>query len=78
MEPQQKLQLLLTPELLEEAKGWILDCKESFRDIEAREDLDEMTQAEIEEGLEVHYSGGLKQFILNSGGNLEYLLPRSL
>ena len=62
-QPKQERRLLLTPALLEEAKGWILDCKESFRDIDTREDVDELTQAEIEAGLEIHYSGGLKQFI---------------
>lgn len=62
-QPKEERQLLLTPALLEEAKGWILDCKESFRDIDARADLDEMTQVEIEEGLDFHYSGGLIAFI---------------
>lgn len=62
-QPKEEQKLLLTPALLKEAKGWILDCKGEFRDIECREDVEELTQDEIETGLEIHYSGGLQGFI---------------
>jgi len=66
MKQQKKLQL--SPELLQEARGWILDCKGDWRDIHSKEDVNSLTQAEIEAGLEVHYSGGLQGFIANCGG----------
>lgn len=45
---------------LEEAKNWILDCL--WLDITCQKDLDELSIQEIEEGIDLHYAGGIDGF----------------
>lgn len=52
--------LKLTPEEIEEAKAWILDCE--WRDIHCEDDLKELSDYEIEMGIEKHFNGGLEEF----------------
>jgi hypothetical protein len=53
----------LTPEEIEEAKNWILDCQ--WLDIQFDDDLDNLSNEEIEQGIDKHYDGGLEQFKRN-------------
>jgi hypothetical protein len=45
-----------------EARAWIRDC--SWRD--EAEDLEDLTDEEVERGIVRHYDGGWIQFLLNS------------
>jgi hypothetical protein len=47
----------LTPELLQEARGWISDCVGTWRDIHSNVDIEALTQEEISEWIEIHPNG---------------------
>lgn len=51
------------PLLIHEMRSWIKDC--SWPDID-EDDVDEMDEQEILEGVERHYSGGIDQFIVDA------------
>jgi hypothetical protein len=50
----------LTKEELKLAREWVLDCQ--WRDIESEDDLNELSDAQIERGIKKHFSGGITEF----------------
>ena len=54
----------LTSEQLIEARDWIKDCK--WEDIYCDEDVDEMSDAQVEAGIAKYYDGGIQAFIQSS------------
>jgi hypothetical protein len=55
--------LILTPAQLEEAREWVSDCE--WRERFDADEISELTAEQIERGLEQHYAGGRRQFILD-------------
>jgi hypothetical protein len=55
--------MMLTQKEIEEAKAWILDCQ--WLDIHSEDDLDDLSNEEIEQGIDKHFDGGLEQFKRN-------------
>ncbi|MFM7440361.1 MAG: hypothetical protein ACKO2V_17485 [Snowella sp.] len=55
--------MMLTQEEIEEAKAWILDCQ--WLDIHSEDDLDDLSNEEIEKGIDKHFDGGIEQFKRN-------------
>jgi len=45
--------MMLTQEEIEEAKAWILDCQ--WLDIHSEDDLDDLSNEEIEKGIDKHF-----------------------
>jgi hypothetical protein len=54
------VKVMLTEKEIEEAKAWILDCE--WFDIHSEDDLSDLSNIEIEKGIDKHYDGGLEQF----------------
>lgn len=52
----------MNSEQLSQARDWIKECIPCFRDLESEEDVDELTDAEVERGIEKHYDGGIAAF----------------
>lgn len=52
--------LKLTQEEIEEAKAWINDCQ--WRDIGVYLDVEDLSNEEIERGIDKHFNGGLEEF----------------
>lgn len=59
MSPHLPAGLVVTEQVIREARGWVGDCV--WR--EEPEELAELPDAEILAGLDRHYAGGLAQFI---------------
>lgn len=55
--------LIFTPVQLEEARGWIGGCV--WRDIQDAAAIDALTPRQVEQGIERHYTGGRRQFIID-------------
>lgn len=53
----------LPTELIKAAKEWIKDCQ--WGDLDS-DDVDELSDVEVENGVNRHYDGGIKQFIKDS------------
>ncbi|AFZ27236.1 hypothetical protein Cylst_5200 [Cylindrospermum stagnale PCC 7417] len=51
--------LKLSPQLIKAAKEWIADC--TWRDI-TEDDIELLSDEEIERGIQRHYSGGIEAF----------------
>jgi hypothetical protein len=49
-------------ELIAEAREWVADCMW----VEDPEDLDDLTDDEIQRGVNRHYDGGWRQFVSNT------------
>lgn len=52
---------LLTPEELEHARDWLKECCCTFRDLD-EEDVDDLTDKEIDFAVTKYYSGGVPAF----------------
>lgn len=52
--------LTLTAAELLHARDWIMDC--TWGDIDSDEDIEQMTDAEIQRGIARHFSGGIAAF----------------
>jgi hypothetical protein len=46
------------------AREWVKDC--AWADVEEDEDVDDMSNEEIVDGIERHYDGGWDQFVADS------------
>jgi hypothetical protein len=55
--------MMLRQEEIEEAKALILDCQ--WLDIHSEDDLDDLSNEEIEKGIDKHFDGGIEQFKRN-------------
>jgi len=55
--------LLFTPTQLEEARAWVSDC--DWRERFDAEEVAALTPEQIERGVERHYAGGRRQFIVD-------------
>ena len=55
--------LILTPEQLQEAREWVADCE--WRERFDADEIAALTAEELERGLERHYAGGRRQFIVD-------------
>jgi hypothetical protein len=53
----------MTPTMIREAKSWLSDLL--FADVD-EEDIEEMSDLEIVQGVARHYDGGIEQFIKNN------------
>lgn len=53
----------LSADQLQQAREWVADCQ--WQDIHDADDVAELSQVEIERGIDRHYDGGLLQFILD-------------
>ena len=51
----------LTDEELTEAREWIKDCIDCWYDLD-KDDVDELTNVEVEKAIERYFSGGIKEF----------------
>jgi hypothetical protein len=51
---------MLTPAELAEARAWIADC--TWRDLDTEDDVDRLTNEEVEAGIIRHYHDGLEGF----------------
>lgn len=51
----------LTPRQLLEARDWIKDCCPCWRDLDS-EDVDELTDDEVTQGVKRHFAGGISEF----------------
>jgi hypothetical protein len=54
----------MTRQQIEDAKAWILDCQ--WGDLE-EEDISELSDTEVINGIARNYDGGIDQFILDGG-----------
>ncbi|MBC1235658.1 peptide ABC transporter substrate-binding protein [Nostoc sp. 2RC] len=57
----------LTPRQLLEARDWIKDCC-PWRDLPDPECVDDLSDEEVVKGVEKHFSGGLRQFAIETEG----------
>jgi hypothetical protein len=55
---------IMTRQQIEDAKSWILDCE--WGDLDA-EDVPELSDTEVINGIARNYGGGIDQFILDGG-----------
>ena len=53
----------LTPEQLQAMRAWIKDCLGTWRDLLDDDDVDELIDREVVAGIELHYVGGVEQFL---------------
>jgi hypothetical protein len=51
---------MLNPRELKEAREWIAECQ--WRDIDSEEDVEELSDEEITEGIAKHFDGGIESF----------------
>ena len=54
----------MTRQQIEDAKAWILDCE--WGDLDA-EDIPELSDTEVINGIARNYDGGIEGFILDGG-----------
>jgi len=55
--------LIFTPAQIQEARDWIADCE--WRERFDADEIAALTAEQIERGVERHYAGGRRQFILD-------------
>jgi hypothetical protein len=52
------------PEIIQQMKEWVKDCQ--WRDVCEPDEIDELSDVEILQGVEKHYEGGIKKFVQDS------------
>jgi hypothetical protein len=58
-------QLTTTKEQMTSARDWVKDCM--WADIESPEEVDDMSDLQIQKGVIDHYEGGWSQFVEDGG-----------
>jgi hypothetical protein len=47
---------------LKQAREWIKECLGTWRELETEDDVDQLTDSQVQKGIAKHFSGGIEEF----------------